>query len=93
MTPHNRMMNVFNDIKTDRIKNIGKLNDKAFTKNRKITFDELIRFILTKKGKTTTMELNKDYVSNLVPIRPGRSYPRKPYTGINKHNQNHKRNS
>ncbi|WP_434798286.1 hypothetical protein [Terrisporobacter vanillatitrophus] len=34
-----------------------------------------------------------EIVSNLVPIRPVRSYPRKPYTGINKYNQNAKRNS
>lgn len=58
MTQHDRMMNVFNNIKTDRIKNISKLNDRAFTRNRKMPLDELIRFILAKKGKTTTMELN-----------------------------------
>ena len=34
-----------------------------------------------------------EIVSNLVPIRPKRSNPRKPYTGINKHKLNAKRNS
>jgi hypothetical protein len=34
-----------------------------------------------------------EIVSNLVPIRPNRSNPRKPYTGINKNKLNAKRNS
>ena len=34
-----------------------------------------------------------EIVSNLVPIRPNRSNPRKPYTGINKNRLNAKRNS
>ena len=34
-----------------------------------------------------------EIVSNLVPIRPKRSNPRKPYTGINKNKLNAKRNS
>jgi len=34
-----------------------------------------------------------EIISNLVPVRPGRSNPRKPYTGINKHKLNAKRNS
>jgi len=34
-----------------------------------------------------------EIVSNLVPIKPGRSNPINPYTGINKHKLNAKRNS
>ena len=58
MTAHDRMINTFIDINTEGIKNIGKLNNKSFTRNRKMPFNEFIRFILMKKGKTTTMELN-----------------------------------
>lgn len=34
-----------------------------------------------------------EIVSNLVPIRPNRSNPIRPYIGINKHKLNTKRNS
>ncbi|BCZ45818.1 hypothetical protein psyc5s11_18850 [Clostridium gelidum] len=45
-----------------------------------------------KRRKMYTYMLD-EIVSNLVPIRPGRSNPRKPYAGINKHKLNAKRNS
>lgn len=39
MAAYDRMINIFENIKTDRIKEIGKLNNKAFTRNKKMPFD------------------------------------------------------
>lgn len=58
MIAYDRIVETFKNIKKDRINQLGKLNNKAFTRNRKIPFDELVRFILSKRGRTTTMELN-----------------------------------
>lgn len=57
MTAYDRILETFENIKTPRIKTIGKLNEVSFTRNRKMPFEDLTRFILAKKGKTT-MELN-----------------------------------
>lgn len=58
MIAYDRILETFENIKTPRIKTIGKLNKVSFTRNRKMPFKDLTRFILAKKGKTTTMELN-----------------------------------
>ena len=62
-----------------------------------VTFREYVIMIAleenTELRTNMYMAMMDEIVANLVPIRPGRSYPRKPYTGINKYNQNHKRNS
>ena len=58
MISYDRILETFENIKTPRIKIIGKLNEVSFTRNRKMPFEDLTRFILAKKGKTTTMELN-----------------------------------
>jgi hypothetical protein len=58
MISYDRILETFENIKTPRIKIIGKLNEMSFTRNRKMPFEDLTRFILAKKGKTTTMELN-----------------------------------
>ncbi|MGO1469457.1 MAG: IS4 family transposase [Tissierella sp.] len=48
----------FEKLNTKRIRNIGKIFDSDFTRNRKMPFNDLIRCILNKEGKTTTMEIN-----------------------------------
>jgi hypothetical protein len=58
MIAYDRILDAFENIRTPRIKTIGKLNEVSFTRNRKMPFEDLTRFILAKKGKTTTMELN-----------------------------------
>jgi hypothetical protein len=58
MIAYDRILDAFENIRTPRIKAIGKLNEVSFTRNRKMPFEDLTRFILAKKGKTTTMELN-----------------------------------
>lgn len=58
MIAYDRILDAFENIRTPRMKTIGKLNEVSFTRNRKMPFEDLTRFILAKKGKTTTMELN-----------------------------------
>lgn len=58
MIAYDRILETFENIKTPRIKTLGKLNEMSFTRNRKMPFEDLTKFILAKKGKTTTMELN-----------------------------------
>lgn len=58
MKAYDRMTETFEKLKTNRIKEIGKLEDKDFTRNRKMPFEDISRYILSKKGKTTTMEIN-----------------------------------
>lgn len=58
MIAYDRILETFENINTPRIKTIGKVNEVSFTRNRKMPFEDLVRFILGKKGKTTTMELN-----------------------------------
>lgn len=59
MSAYERMTYIFDSIETDRIKSIGKLKNQSFIRNRKMPFDEFLKFIIFKKGKTTTMELNE----------------------------------
>lgn len=59
MSAYERMTYIFDSIKTDRIKAIGKLKNQSFVRTRKMPFDEFLKFIIFKKGKTTTMELNE----------------------------------
>lgn len=58
MKAYDRMTETFEKLKTNRIKEIGKVEDKDFTRNRKMPFEDISRYILSKKGKTTTMEIN-----------------------------------
>jgi hypothetical protein len=58
MIAYNRIIKTFNDLNTDRIKTIGKLLPKDFTRDRKMPFHDISRYILSQKGKTTTLEIN-----------------------------------
>lgn len=56
--PYDRITILFEKLNTIRIKNIGKMSDSDFTRNRKMPFNDMIKCILNKEGKTTTMEIN-----------------------------------
>lgn len=58
MKAYNRMIETFEKLNTNRIKEIGKLKDSDFTRNRKMPFEDLTLYILNQKGKTITMEIN-----------------------------------
>lgn len=55
---YDRITKTFDQLSTERIKKIGRIEEKDFTRNRKMTFLDISRCILSKKGKTTTMEIN-----------------------------------
>ena len=55
---YDRIRAVFEDIKTLDIKNTGKMTSNVFTRNRKMTFEDFMLILLSKRGTTTTMELN-----------------------------------
>ena len=50
-----------NKIDSDELKTIGRLKKTNFTRERKMGFTKLIKYILNKKGLTTSMEINKFY--------------------------------
>lgn len=58
-TAYNRMIETFEKLNTQRIKEIGKLKINNFTRTRKMPFEDLVLCILSQKGKTIAMELNE----------------------------------
>lgn len=54
---YNRIVKVFNQLKSQEMKDIGRLTPTAFTRNRKMTFEDFGLCILNKKGLTLNMEL------------------------------------
>jgi len=56
--PYDRITITFEKLNTVRIKNIGKMSKSDFSRDRKMPFSDIIRCILNKRGKTTTMEIN-----------------------------------
>jgi hypothetical protein len=56
-----RIINLDTNIKSDEFREIGKLNEEAFVRNRKLSFVDLNWLILNKKGMTNAMELYTYY--------------------------------
>lgn len=56
---YDRIVNVFEQLKDERIKNIGRVNKNNFVRNRSMPFEDLILCILSKKGLTLSMELEQ----------------------------------
>lgn len=50
-----------NKINSEELKTIGRLKKSSFTRERKMGFTKLMKYILNKKGLTTSMEINKFY--------------------------------
>lgn len=55
---YDRIKSVFKDIKTPNIKNIAKITSNVFTRNRKMSYEDFMLILLSRRGTTTTMELN-----------------------------------
>lgn len=55
---YNRITMTFQKLNTERLRNIGRISNSDFTRNRKMPYNDLLRLILNKEGKTTTMEIN-----------------------------------
>lgn len=45
-------------IDSEELKTIGRLKETSFTRERKMGFKKLMKYILNKKGLTTSMEIN-----------------------------------
>jgi hypothetical protein len=58
MIAYNRIIKTFDSLYTERIKAIGKLLPKDFTRDRKMPFHDISRYILCQKGKTIKLEIN-----------------------------------
>ena len=54
---YNRIVKVFNQLKLENMKEIGRLNSTSFTRKRKMPFEDLGLCVLAKKGLTLNMEL------------------------------------
>jgi CHASE3 domain sensor protein len=58
MNAYDRILETFEKLDTPRIKEIGKLESKDFSRNKKMPFNDITRYILSQKGKTIAMEIN-----------------------------------
>ena len=56
-----KLVRIFDKIKEKELKKVGQKEENAFTRNRKLTFEDMMKCIICKKGKTTTMEINNYY--------------------------------
>lgn len=56
---YNRIIKVFDELKSPELKEIGKLNVNSFVRNRNMPFEDLSLCILGKKGLTLSMELEQ----------------------------------
>ena len=54
---YNRIVKLFEKLKLQKMKEIGRLTPNAFTRKRKLPFEDLSLCILNKKGLTLNMEL------------------------------------
>lgn len=54
---YNRIVEVFAKLKSQKMKEIGRLPPNAFTRKRKLLFEDLSLCILNKKGLTLNIEL------------------------------------
>lgn len=61
INPFERIRENFKKISSNRIKSIGRISEKDFIRKRKMSFEDIVRIILNKRGKTTTIEINNYY--------------------------------
>lgn len=55
---YDRIKSVFEEIKTPDMKNIARITSNKFTRNRKMSYEDFMLILLSRRGTTTTMELN-----------------------------------
>lgn len=61
MKAYDRMIKIFKKFDMDRIKEIGRIEKRDFTRERKMPFKDILRYIISQKGKTIAMEINNYY--------------------------------
>lgn len=59
MESYTRITSITNDIMTSYENIIWRLNDKAFTRNRKMNYESLVKTMILKKGQTLSLELDE----------------------------------
>lgn len=57
ISSYNRIINIFEKLKSDEVKSFGRMKDNTFVRNRNMSFADLNLCILGKKGLTLSMEL------------------------------------
>lgn len=55
---YDRILETFERFDTSKIKEIGRLTPTAFIRDRKLPFKDMLRLVLSQKGRTITMEIN-----------------------------------
>ena len=50
-----------NKIDSEELKTTGRLKKTSFTRERKMGFTKLMKYVLNKKGLTTSIEINNSY--------------------------------
>lgn len=58
MKAYDRILETFEKLDNNKIKEIGRLESKDFSRERKMPFKDVLRYILSQKGKTISMEIN-----------------------------------
>lgn len=56
---YDRIVDVFDKLKDKKLKEVGRINENVFTRNRTMPFEDLSLCILSKKGLTLSMELEQ----------------------------------
>lgn len=64
MSFYSRILEILKLLDEEKYKSIARIEEKAFTRTRKLTFKDLVLSILTRKGKTLTIEL-MEYMENM----------------------------
>lgn len=59
MTSYTRLISIINDIAATYENTYWRLNEKAFTRNRKMNYESLIKSIILKKGQTLSLEIDE----------------------------------
>lgn len=64
MKTYDRIKNIRKELKSKEMIELGKLNPKSFTRNRKMDFEDYVWFILNKRGITLKMEI-ENYIEKM----------------------------
>ena len=56
-----RIVDLNNNVRSEEFREIGRLNENSFIRNRRLTFSDINWLILNKKGLSTAMELYNYY--------------------------------
>lgn len=97
------LFNMVEDLKNDANKELETKNNKELKYEYKVNMNTLVGTFRTYMIKIAIEEneekrrlmykyMMEEILENLVPVRKGRQFPRKPYTGTSKHRTNIRRN-